>query len=124
MSKPNSQLVQSGNTLLDSSPSWSPDGQFVIFNETNFDGTAPSKLMSMRYEDRALRLAVPINLNVLPVVDASFSPDGQWFAFESWPVNPLNQDIYIATVSGANLTRLTTDPGQDFDPVWRPTKKN
>ena len=124
MSKPNSQLVQSGNRVLDSLPTWSPDGQFVVFNQTNFDGTAPYKLMSMRYEDRATRQAVPINIEPLPVVNVSFSPDGQWLAFESWPDNSFNQDIYITTVSGAERTRLTTDPGMDFDPVWRPTPKN
>jgi Tol biopolymer transport system component len=124
MSKPNIQLVQSGNRVLDSLPTWSPDGQFVVFNQTNFDGTAPYKLMSMRYEDRATRQAVPINIEPLPVVNVSFSPDGQWLAFESWPDNSFNQDIYITTVSGAERTRLTTDPGMDFDPVWRPSPKN
>jgi len=113
--------VQSGNTLLDSLPTWSPDGQFVIFDQTNFNGTAPSKLMSMRYEDRASKQAVPMNIEPLPVVDASFSPDGQWLAFESWPDNSFNKDIYISSISGANRLRLTTDPGLDFDPVWQPS---
>ncbi|MCX6079696.1 MAG: protein kinase [Chloroflexi bacterium] len=124
MSKPNDQLVQSGNVLLDSMPAWSPDGQFVVFNQTNFAGTALFKLLSMRYEDRATRQAVPVNIEPLPVVDVSFSPDGQWLAFESWPDKSGNQDIYVTTVSGANRARLTTDPGLDFDPVWRPSKKN
>jgi Tol biopolymer transport system component len=29
-------------------------------------------------------------------------------------------DIYYATISGEERTRLTTDPGADFDPAWRP----
>lgn len=118
--KPNMQLVQSGNTLLDSLPTWSPDGQFILFNQTNFTGTAPFKLMSMRYEERASKQAVPLNIEPLPVVDADISPDGQWLVFESWPEEPFNQDIYITTISGAGRTRLTTDPGLDIDPVWRP----
>jgi Tol biopolymer transport system component len=120
MSKPNTQLVQSGNVVMDSLPVWTPDGQFIVFNETNFDGTAPYKVMSMRYEDRATKQAVQLNIEPLPVVDVTFSPDGQWLGFESWPDNSFNQDIYIASLSGANRTRLTTDPGKDFDPVWRP----
>lgn len=120
LTKPNTQLVQSGNNVLDTLPVWTPDGQFVVFNETNFDGTAPYKVMSMRYEDRATKQAVQLQIEPLPVVDVSFSPDGQWICFESWPDNSFNQDIYITSVSGANRSRLTTDPGYDFDPVWRP----
>jgi Tol biopolymer transport system component len=121
--KPNAQLVQSGSKALDSLPAWTPDGLFVVFDETNFEGTAPFKLMSMRYEDRASMQAVQLNIEPLPVVDVTFSPDGQWIAYESWPDNSVNVDIYISSVSGANRARLTTDPGYDFDPVWRPIGK-
>jgi Tol biopolymer transport system component len=31
-----------------------------------------------------------------------------------------NRDIYYMTASGATRTRLTTDPGDDLDPAWRP----
>ena len=123
MSKPNTQLVQSGDALLDSSPAWSSDGALIIFNQTNFDGTAPYKLLSINYENRATKQAVPMSMSLSPVVNASFSPDGQWIVFESWPEEPRNQDIYISTVTGNNITRLTTDPGDDFDPAWGPSLK-
>jgi eukaryotic-like serine/threonine-protein kinase len=119
-SKPNEQLVQSGSKVNDFLPVWTPDGKFVVFNETNFEGTSPAWLMNIRYEERASKQAVPLKIEPLPVVDVSFSPDGQWIIFESWPDKSANQDIYISTVTGANRTRLTTDPGYDFDPVWRP----
>ena len=119
LAKPNDRLVQSPNN--DTLPVWTPDGQFVVFSETTADGTSPSWLMSMRYEDRASKKAVRLPIEPLPVVDVSFSPDGYWMAFESWPDNSGNQDIFITTATGANRTRLTTDPGYDFDPVWRPT---
>jgi serine/threonine protein kinase/Tol biopolymer transport system component len=121
LNKPNDRLVQSANN--DTLPVWTPDGQFVVFSETSADGTAPSWLMSMRYEDRASKKAVRLPIEPLPVVDVSFSPDGYWMAFESWPDSSGNQDIYITTATGANRTRLTTDPGYDFDPVWRPIPK-
>lgn len=123
ISKPNVQLVQSGNKFMDSMPAWSPDGKYIVFDQTRYDGTAPARLMIIRYEDRATKQAAPVNIEPLPVVDVSFSPDGQWLAFESWP-DTVNQDIYITTVAGTNRTRLTTDPDMDFDPVWRPVKKN
>lgn len=121
--KPNERLVKSGDRFSDFLPVWTPDGKFVVFNETlaNNESQAPPWVMSMRYEDRQTGTPIEISIEPRPVVDISFSPDGFWMAFESWPDKSANQDIYIATVTGANRGRLTTDPGYDFDPVWRPT---
>lgn len=121
LSKPNDQLAQTGDNANDYLPVWTRDGQFILFNETNREGTAPAWLMSIRYEERLAKQAVRLPIEPLPVVDISFSPDGYWMVFESWPDDLLNHDIYISTVTGANRIRLTTDPGYDFDPVWRPT---
>ena len=122
ISKPNDRLVPNPNNLMDYLPVWTRDGQFVVFNETTSDGTALPYLMSMRYEDRnSAKGATRLPIEPLPVVDVSFSPDGFWMAFESWPDASGNKDIYLTTVTGANRARLTTDPGDDFDPVWRPT---
>jgi Tol biopolymer transport system component len=120
ITKPNDQLVQSGNAFSDFLPAWTPDGKFVVFSESTNNGQTPAWLMSMRYEDRDTKQAVRLPIEPLPIVDAAFSPDGSWMAFESWPDKSGNQDIYLTTVTGANRTRLTTDPGYDFDPVWRP----
>lgn len=120
--KPNDRLVPNPNNLLNYLPVWTRDGQFVLFNEAASDGTALPYLMSMRYEDRdSTKGATRLPIEPLPVVDVNFSPDGFWMAFESWPDNTGNKDIYLTTVTGANRARLTTDPGDDFDPVWRPT---
>lgn len=122
LKKPYEQLVKSGNTVSDFMPVWTPDGQFIVFNETmvNTDAEPPAWLMSMRYEDRSSKQAVRLPIEPLPIVDATFSSDGFWMAFESWPDESGNQDIYMATITGASRTRLTTDPGYDFDPAWRP----
>lgn len=119
--KPNEQLIQSGNTFTDFLPAWTRDGKFVVFDQTNLDGDAPAWLMSISYEERAAKQAVRLPINDLPIVDVDFSPDGFWMVFESWP-SITNHDIYISSVTGANRQRLTTDPGYDFDPVWRPTQ--
>ena len=34
------------------------------------------------------------------------------------------KDIYIMDFNGANWLRLTTDPGYDFSPAWRPLPSN
>ncbi len=116
------QIAQTGNNTNDFLPVWTRDGQWVIFNETNYEGTSPAWLMSMRYEDRATKQAVRLPIDTLPLVDITFSPDGYWMAFESWPDDSFNHDIYISTVTGSSRTRLTTDPKMDFDPAWRPIK--
>lgn len=119
--KPNEQIAKTGNNTNDFLPVWTRDGQFILFSQTNFEGNAPAWLMSIRYEDRLTKQATRLNIEPLPIVDVSISPDGFWMAFESWP-DSINHDIYITTLTGANRIRLTTDPGFDFDPVWRPTR--
>ncbi len=121
--KPNEQLAQTGNTTNDFLPVWTRDGQFVLFSETNFEGTVPAWLMSIRYEERQTKQAVRLPIEPLPIVDVNISPDGFWMTFESWP-DSVNHDIYISTLTGANRIRLTTDPLFDFDPVWRPIKND
>ncbi len=117
--KPNEQLIISGDQTNDYLPVWSPDGDFVVFNQTNLDGTAPPYLMRIRYEDRLTRQAVRVEI-APPISDVSFSPDGFWMAFESKADEITNHDIYLATITGAGRVQLTTDPGVDFDPIWRP----
>jgi Tol biopolymer transport system component len=48
-----------------------------------------------------------------------FSPDGLWLVFES-VADEDNRDIFIMTIDGVTLIRITLDPGTDFDPTWRP----
>ena len=62
----------------------------------------------------ALQLTV-----VGPNDDPDFSPDGGWIAIESWRQGA-NHEIYIMTSDGSQQTRLTTDPGLDYQPAWRP----
>jgi Tol biopolymer transport system component len=51
--------------------------------------------------------------------ESSYSPDGAWIAFESWPEGS-NHDIYIMTPNGLGRQRLTSEEGFEFDPAWRP----
>ncbi|MCU0484558.1 MAG: DUF5050 domain-containing protein [Anaerolineales bacterium] len=46
------------------------------------------------------------------------SRDGKWIVFQA--INGDNDDIWIMGVDGSNLTRLTTDPAKDANPVWQP----
>ncbi len=53
-------------------------------------------------------------------VDAepTWSPDGTRIAFVRWIGDA--PDIFVVQGDGANLVRLTENPGQDFGPAWGP----
>jgi hypothetical protein len=112
------QLTQPGGaSISDYLPAWSPDGKYLLFSETNADLTAPSSLMQLILGDKVAKL-VPVQP---PVVDADFSPDGQWIAYETSDTK--NQDIFIYhLLSVSPPQRLTTAGKIYFDPVWRPVK--
>ena len=103
-------------------PAWSVDGNTLFYSQTGSgpDSSVPV-LFYRRYEDRKnpVENRVPVDSTSGPIAEVNPSPDGFWLAYESWPQGT-NHDIYIMNVNGSNLTRLTTDPGFDFGPVWRP----
>jgi TolB protein len=49
----------------------------------------------------------------------SFSPDGQWIAFNSLRNND-QADIFIMRPDGTDLRQVTTDPEPDWQPQWQP----
>ncbi len=71
-------------------------------------------------ETRAPFRAVP--LITLPGVSRypSFSPDGDRIAFTWTGPNQDNQDIYVQQIGVGAPLRLTTDPANDYNPVWSP----
>jgi TolB protein len=50
---------------------------------------------------------------------ASYSPDGQYIAFNSLRNND-QADIYIMNADGSKLRQLTSDPEPDWGPQWEP----
>jgi Tol biopolymer transport system component len=113
------QIARSGQQLWDYLPTWSPDGETVIFNQRNLGPGLPW-LMSIRYEDRDSKKPIKLDFQP-PIEDVQFSPDGLWIVFESANGDG-NRDIYFSTITGGDLTRLTNDPFDEFDPAWRPVK--
>jgi serine/threonine protein kinase len=50
----------------------------------------------------------------------SFSPDGNYITFTWSGEKQDNPDIYVQQVSSGSPSRRTTDPGNDYNPVWSP----
>ena len=114
------QLSTSGS-VNDNWPVWTPDGATVIYTRSQLQAGIPW-LLKLNYEDRGkeeTRIPRRGEGDLGPVALPSISPDGQWIAYESWP-DGRNHDIYLTTLDGTERIRLTTDPGFDFHPVWRP----
>ena len=101
------QVVRSGPTLWDYRPTWSPDGKMILFNERNSSGPVQPWMMAIPYEKRGTDSAYQLKLDpAWPVENAHYSPDGAWVAFEGIS-DDLNNDIFYATSSGTDRTRIT-----------------
>ena len=116
----NVQLAHSGQELWDYLPTWRPDGETIIFNERKLGPSLPW-LMSIRYDDRDTKTPTKLLLQP-PIEDVEFSPDGLWVVFESADERG-NRDIYFSSITGGQLSRLTNDLADEFDPTWRPIQK-
>lgn len=53
-------------------------------------------------------------------VEAALAPSGGQVAFVWSGEDGRNSDIYVKTISGAGLLRLTEDPARDRHPAWSP----
>ncbi|HUI89327.1 MAG TPA: protein kinase [Anaerolineales bacterium] len=113
------RVVISGPLYWDYLPAWSPDGKMIMFNERNSSGPVQPWVMVIPYEKRGTDAAYKLKLDPWPVENIHYSPDGAWVVFEGISDNS-NNDIFYAASSGAERTRITVDPGVDFDPAWRP----
>lgn len=103
-------------------PTWSPDGSIIYFSQIR-NNVVNTWLTALRYEDRKTSNEFRIPSENVgsygPMYKPAVSPDGYFLSFESWP-DGTNHDIYRMAVNGSDVIRLTTDPGNDFGPTWRP----
>lgn len=110
-------LLSRSGSLKNSHPVWSPDGKAILYTQSELLGGVPRLMVMLVEEGNYLeKRIVP---EVIPMREASYSPDGEWIAFESWPEGS-NHDIYIMTSNGLAKQRLTEEESLEFDAVWRP----
>lgn len=90
---------------------WSPRGDKLAV-------TAAAGIYVVRAEGGRARRVV----RAFGADGVAWSPDGRRLAFSARPQRDVEArtDIFIVGVNGRGLTRLTTNPGLDFDPQWRP----
>ena len=116
------QFTRSG-LIDDSNPVWYAEGDLIIFSQALGLGSPSKQLYGMRLENlgeaEEYILLPGTNSGYIPLMDhAEISPDGNWLAFDYWYYDVLS-DIYMMAFPGSNLTQITVDPAEDYDPSWR-----
>ena len=110
-------LTTGENILLGNGaqPSFSPDGNTVVFVRYSSDAKSCS-IWTMSTDGS----------NLVQVTDAKkgyafhprFSPDGQRIVFDSYKKDKKDNDIYIIDIDGNNLTQVTINKSYDGQPYW------
>jgi serine/threonine protein kinase/Tol biopolymer transport system component len=114
------QITLGGQQYWDFAPVWSADGKSVFYTERNAQGPVLPWIMTIAYEKRGTAAGTRLRLSPLPVEHPHISPDGLWILFEGKSPDE-NRDIFVSMITGDQRARVTSDPGIDFDPVWRPS---
>jgi Tol biopolymer transport system component len=103
------RLTSTGKDLL---PSWSPDGQKIVFTSTR-DGNAEIYTMNADGSGQTRITNDPAGDG-----ESVWSPDGTKIAFVS--TRDGNRKIYTMGADGSSQTRITNNPASEAEPVWSP----
>lgn len=106
------------------SPSWSPDGQQIIFSSFKNGSSDGPALWIMNADGSDMRVLYHPDSNQLPLPGkhARFSPDGSKIAFDLCLICSVatNVNIYVFDRETKTITQLTDHPDSEFNPVWSP----
>jgi TolB protein len=91
---------------------WSPDGKQLLI----YAGAPGDKNIFLVNVDAETAAQLTNGGNNAA---CSFSPDGQWIAFNSLRNND-QADIFIMRPDGSDVRQVTTDPEPDWQPHWEP----
>jgi TolB protein len=91
---------------------WSPDGKYLLI----YAGPAGDK--NIFRIDVTAETATQLT-NGGNNAACSFSPDGQWIAFNSLRNND-QADIFIMRADGSGVQQVISDPEPDWQPQWEP----
>lgn len=113
----NVDLLTHGN-LNFSAPSWSPNGQKILFQSSRQGSPLGEDIWIMNTDStEQLNLTNDFAYNSSP----DWSPDSQRIVFSS--ERDGNAEIYVINADGSGRIRLTNNSASDSNPVWSPDNK-
>jgi TolB protein len=114
MNSDGTNAIQLTNGLpgIGGSLDWSPDGRYLLI----YAGAQGDK--NIFKIDVQAKTATQLT-NGGNNAACSFSPDGQWIAFNSLRNND-QADLFIMRADGSAVRQITTDPEPDWQPQWEP----
>jgi TolB protein len=91
---------------------WSPDGKYLLI----YAGASGDKnIFRIDVEAKTAAQLTKGGNNAA----SSYSPDGQWIAFNSLRNND-QADIYVMRADGSSMRQVTDNPEPDWQPQWEP----
>ncbi len=108
----NVQQLTNGLEGIGGSLDWSPDSKYLLI----YAGPQGDKNI-FRIDVQAKTAAQLTNGGNNAA--SSYSPDGQWIAFNSLRNND-QADIFIMRADGSDLRQVTDNPEPDWQPQWEP----
>lgn len=116
-------LSITGNNTWDSAPAWNPAGTRLALASDRGHGydiysVDPNCGDELEGDVACSNIGLPLMQDSALDFWPSWSPDGHWLVFYSNRND--NLDLYLIKSDGTQLTRLTTNPGADFNPAWKP----
>ncbi|MEP7137073.1 MAG: hypothetical protein ABI904_19265 [Chloroflexota bacterium] len=108
----NAQQLTNGLAGIGGSLDWSPDGKYLLI----YAGPQGDKNI-FRIDVQAKTAAQLTNGGNNAA--SSYSPDGQWIAFNSLRNND-QADIFIMRADGSSMRQVTDNPEPDWQPQWEP----
>ena len=119
------RLPDTRNVVVDSQPTWSPDGSLLAFTRSTYDLAGESRTDIYTIAPTG----VDERLLVEDAAEPAWSPDGERIAFTT--VRDLfgltcfhecsaAREIYVAAADGTELRRLTESEAADVFPAWSP----
>jgi TolB protein len=108
----NAQQLTNGLAGIGGSLDWSPDSRYLLIY------AGPSGDKNIFRIDVQAKTAAQLT-NGGNNAASSYSPDGQWIAFNSLRNND-QADIFIMRADGSNVRQVTDNPEPDWQPQWEP----